>query len=64
MVEEDLERWLEFTNRPRQHELDSEQIKLVAELHSKYYHPDKYHVPCSCNGAIYKRWIADLNKLV
>jgi len=41
MVEEDLERWLDFTNRP----------------HS-------YNEPCTCNGSIYRRWIADLNKLV
>jgi len=64
MVEKDLERWLEFTNRPRQHELNRDQINLVAELHSKFYHPNKFFVPCSCNGAIYKKWIADLNKLV
>tara|TARA_R100001443_G_scaffold102189_1_gene110324 strand:- start:289 stop:483 length:195 start_codon:yes stop_codon:yes gene_type:complete len=64
MVEEDLSRWLEFTNRERQHELNREEIKLVAELHSKYYHPNKYHEPCTCNGSIYRRWIQDLNKLV
>jgi len=63
MVEEDLDRWLEFTNRPRQHELDKEQIDLVCNLHAKYYkHP--YKKPCSCNGSIYRRWIEDLNKLV
>ena len=25
MVEEDIDRWLEFTNRPKQHELNREQ---------------------------------------
>ena len=63
MVEEDLERWLEFTNRPRQNELNKSQIELVAELHAKYY-KHKYKEPCTCNGSIYRRWIQDLNKLV
>ena len=63
MVEQDIVRWLEFTNRPKQHELNREQIKLVAELHAKYYN-HKYDEPCTCNGSIYRRWIADLNKLV
>jgi len=63
MVEEDKERWLEFTNRPKQHELNKSQIELVAELHAKYYN-HKYDEPCTCNGSIYRRWIADLNKLV
>jgi len=64
MVEKDLERWLEFVNRPKQNELNRSQIELVAELHSKYYHPKKYYEPCTCNGSIYKKWISDLNKLV
>ena len=63
MVEEDLSRWLEFTNRPRQNELNKSQIELVSELHAKYY-KHKYDEPCTCNGSIYRRWIADLNKLV
>ena len=63
MVEEDLERWSELVNRPKQHELNRSQIELVAELHAKYYN-HKYEVPCSCNGSIYRRWIKDLNKLV
>ena len=63
MVEEDLVRWLELVNRPKQHELNRSEIELVAELHAKYYN-HKYEVPCSCNGSIYRRWIKDLNKLV
>ena len=63
MVEEDLERWVELVNRPKQHELNRSQIELVAELHAKYYN-HKHEVPCSCNGSIYRRWIKDLNKLV
>ena len=64
MVEEDKEKWLEFTNRPKQHELNREQIKLVCELHQKYYHPEKYIEPCTCNGSTYRLWIKDLNKLI
>ena len=45
MVEEDLERWLELVNRPKQHELNRSQIELVAELHAKYYN-HKHEVPC------------------
>ena len=64
MVEKDLQRWYKFLGRPRPHELNREEIKLVAELHSKYYHPNKYYEPCSCNGKIYKQWINDLNQLI
>jgi len=63
MVEQDKVRWLEFVNRPRQNELNKSQIELVAALHAKYY-KHKYNEPCTCNGNIYKMWIADLNKLV
>lgn len=63
MVEEDKEKWLEFTNRPKQHELNRQQIELVAELHSKYYN-HKYYEPCTCNGSTYRLWIKDLNKLI
>lgn len=63
MVEEDLEKWLEFTNRPKQNDLDKEQIDLVCNLHAKYY-KHSFKKPCTCNGAIYRRWIQDLNKLV
>ena len=56
MVEEDLDKWLEFTNRPKQ-------IDLVCNLHAKYY-KHSFKKPCTCNGAIYRRWIQDLNKLV
>jgi hypothetical protein len=63
MVEEDLERWLEFTNRPKQNEINREEMELIARLHSIYY-KHKFNIPCSCNGKIYKRWIQDINKLV
>ncbi len=61
MVEEDLERWLEFTNRPRQHEINRDEMELVC---IRLYYKHAYKKPCSCNGSIYRRWIADLNKLV
>jgi hypothetical protein len=63
MVEKDLERWLEFVSRPKQHEINRKEMELIARLHSHYY-KHRYEVPCSCNGAIYRRWIQDLNKLV
>ena len=63
MVEEDIDKWLEFTNRPKQNDLDKEQIDLVCNLHAKYY-KHSFKKPCTCNGAIYRRWIQDLNKLV
>ena len=68
MVEEDLERWLDFKANAYPFEnLTKEQettyIKLICELHSIYY-KHRYQIPCTCNGSIYKRWIADLDKLV
>jgi hypothetical protein len=62
MVEEDKKRWLEFTNRKKQNELNRDQIELICELHAKYY-KHKYNEPCTCNGSIYKKWIAELNKI-
>jgi len=68
MVEKDLDRWLDFKanaypfeNLTKQQEITY--TKLICELHSVYYkHP--YKEPCTCNGSIYKIWIADLDKLV
>jgi len=62
MVEEDKKRWVEFTNRKKQNELNRDQIELICELHAKYY-KHKYNEPCTCNGSIYKKWIAELNKI-
>lgn len=42
--------------------LSVEEVKLVSELHSKYF-KHKYHVPCSCNPKNIIRWIDDLNKI-
>lgn len=63
MVEKDLQKWYKFLGRPRPNELNREEIKLVAELHAKYY-GHKYHEPCTCNGSIYKKWIHELNQLI
>ena len=62
MVEEDKKRWVEFTNRKKQNEINRDQIELICELHAKYY-KHKYNEPCTCNGSIYKKWIAELNKI-
>ena len=54
MVEEDKKRWVEFTNRKKQNEINRDQIELICELHAKYY-KHKYNEPCTCNGSIYKK---------
>ena len=61
MVEKDRKKWEKFLNRKNQSELNRQQIKLVARLHSElYYH--KYSEPCTCNGKIYRSWIEEINK--
>lgn len=41
-------------------QLDPQEVKLIAELHSKYYkHP--YHIPCSCNPKLVVKWIDEIN---
>ena len=62
MVEKDKKEWKKFLNRKKQSELNRQQIKLVASLHSKLF-SHKYEEPCTCNGKVYKRWIEDINKI-
>ena len=61
MVIEDKEIWEDFkanvTNK-----LTPEYRKILCTLHAKYYN-HKYHEPCSCNGKIYKMWIADMDRI-
>jgi len=63
MVKEDIKRWKKFQNRKVKNQLDGSQIKLVAELHSKYF-KHKYEEPCTCNGRIYRRWKEDIDNLI
>ena len=68
--EQDLEDWQEFkenaypfskiSNKP---DLQKKYIKLINVLHAKYY-KHKYNEPCSCNGSIYRKRVAELDKLL
>lgn len=61
MEQEDKEIWVDFkanvTNR-----LTPEYRKVLCTLHAKYYN-HKYSEPCTCNGRLYKTWIADIDKI-
>ena len=61
MTLEDRETWVDFkanvTNR-----LTPEYRKILCTLHAKYYN-HKYSEPCTCNGRLYKTWIADIDKI-
>lgn len=61
MVDKDKIMWKEFLNRKKQHEINKEEIKLIARLHSELY-KHKYNEPCTCNGKIYKQWITEITK--
>ena len=64
MVEKDLEKWYKFLGRPRPNELNREEIKLVAELHAKYY-GHKYHSRLQVVMVLFiKKWITELHRLV
>jgi hypothetical protein len=57
----DKKDWEIFQANPSD-KLSVEEVKLIAELHAKYYkHP--YHVPCSCNPKTVIKWIDELNKI-
>tara|TARA_R110000803_G_scaffold116957_1_gene185491 strand:- start:532 stop:729 length:198 start_codon:yes stop_codon:yes gene_type:complete len=62
MTKEDEQTWLDFkvnvTNK-----LSPEYRKILCKLHSKYYN-HKYSEPCTCNGKLYKMWIADLDRKI
>ena len=61
MVKEDNDTWVDFkanvTNK-----LTPYYKGVLCTLHSKYYN-HKYYTPCSCNGKIYRMWIADIDKI-
>ena len=57
----DKKDWEIFQANPSD-KLSVKEVKLVSQLHAKYYkHP--YHVPCSCNPKTIIKWIDDLNKI-
>ena len=61
MVIEDKEIWEDFKANVS-NKLTPEYRKILCNLHAKYYN-HKYHEPCSCNGKIYKMWIADMDRI-
>jgi len=61
MEELDKKDWEIFQANPS-NTLSVEEVKLVSELHAKYY-KHNYHVPCSCNPKTIIKWIDDLNKI-
>lgn len=61
MTEDDNYIWVDFkANVTRK--LTPEYRKILCTLHSKYYN-HKYSEPCTCNGNIYKMWIADIDRI-
>lgn len=42
--------------------LTQPQYRLICKLHSIYY-KHKYTEPCSCNGKLFLKWIADIDKV-
>lgn len=61
MVEPDRLDWYRFKSEVK-HSLNQKQFKLVCELHSKYFN-HKFYKPCTCNPAVIKEWIAQIDKL-
>jgi hypothetical protein len=61
MEELDKKDWEIFQANPSD-KLSVEEVKLIAELHAKYY-KHQYQVPCSCNPKTVIKWIDDLNKI-
>ena len=62
MVEEDIILWKAFLERERQHEIDRQEIELIARLHAELYR-HKYEEPCTCNGSIYRKCNREINKI-
>ena len=61
MEELDKKDWEIFQANPSD-KLSVEEVKLIAQLHAKYF-KHQYHVPCSCNPKTIIKWIDELNKV-
>ncbi len=61
MESKDKEKWAEFNSKTSD-TLSVPEVKLISELHAKYF-KHKYYVPCSCNPKTIVSWIKDLNKI-
>ena len=61
MTLEDRATWEDFkanvTNK-----LTPEYRKILCTLHAQYYN-HKYSEPCTCNGRLYRTWIADIDRV-
>ena len=57
----DKDIWIDFKANVS-NKLTPEYRKILCNLHAKYYN-HKYHEPCSCNGKIYRMWIADMDRI-
>jgi len=61
MEEIDKKDWDIFQANPSD-KLTVEEVKLIAQLHAKYF-KHTYYVPCSCNPKTIIKWIDDINKI-
>lgn len=61
MTSSDKKIWLDFKENVYK-KLTPEYRKILCKLHSKYFF-HKYSEPCTCNGRIYKMWIADIDRV-
>jgi hypothetical protein len=61
MTLEDRKTWEDFkanvTNK-----LTPEYRKILCNLPAQYYNHN-YNEPCTCNGKIYRMWIADIDRV-
>ncbi len=70
MEEQDSKEWQEFkenaypfdkiANKPK---LVNKYVDLINRLHAKYY-KHKLNKPCTCNGSVYRKRVAELDKLL
>ena len=61
MTLEDRVTWEDFKANVH-NRLTPEYRKILCKLHAQYYN-HKYNEPCTCNGKIYKMWIADMDRV-
>ena len=57
----DLIDWQLFTQSPND-TLSIEDVKLISELHAKYF-KHTYYTPCPCTPKTIVVWIKDLNNI-
>lgn len=61
MTLEDRATWEDFKANVH-NRLTPEYRKILCKLHAQYYN-HKYNEPCTCDGKIYKMWIADIDRV-